>query len=128
MGTRYMLDSNIAIYFLNGQLPPKTLDFILTIIESECNISVISKIELLGWQAHSAGEQENIQGFVNEAVIIHLDDEIVEKTIELRKLYKMQLPDAVIAATAIVYNFVLISRNDKDFHKIAELNYQNPFI
>jgi predicted nucleic acid-binding protein len=39
----------------------------------------------------------------------------------------MKLPDAVVAATAIVYNFTLLSRNDKDFSNVQELQYFNPF-
>ncbi|WP_394996139.1 type II toxin-antitoxin system VapC family toxin [Emticicia sp.] len=56
-----------------------------------------------------------------------LDNSIVYKTIELRRLYKIKLPDAIIAATAIVFDFTLISRNDKDFENINGLKYYNPF-
>ncbi|MEY4538677.1 MAG: hypothetical protein RLZZ306_434, partial [Bacteroidota bacterium] len=54
-------------------------------------------------------------------------DEIVEKTIEIRRIYKIKLPDALIAATAIVFDLTLVSRNDKDFTQIPELKYINPF-
>ena len=57
------------------------------------------------------------------AAIYHIDDEIIEKTIELRKKHKIKLPDAIIAATAIVNNFTLISHNFNDFQKITELNF-----
>jgi len=41
----------------------------------------------------------------------------------LLKKYNIKLPDAVIAATAIVNDFTLISHNFKDFQKIAELHF-----
>ena len=68
-----------------------------------------------------------IRSFISDSIILSLTDEVVERTIELRKLYKIKLPDAIIAATAIVHDFTLISRNDKDFARITELKYLNPF-
>jgi predicted nucleic acid-binding protein len=46
----------------------------------------------------------------------------------LRKKYKIKLPDAIIAATAIVNDFTLISHNFKDFLKITELHFINPYL
>ena len=52
MGTPALLDSNIVIYFLDGQMPEKALDFVeKQLDEFGSFISVISLIELLGWQA-----------------------------------------------------------------------------
>ena len=46
---------------------------------------------------------------------------IVTKAIEIRKLYKTKLPDAIIAATAISYKLILLSRNTPDFKNIEGL-------
>jgi predicted nucleic acid-binding protein len=43
------------------------------------------------------------------------------------KYAKIKLPDAIIAATAIVNNFVLLSRNTKDFEGIEGLEIVNPY-
>lgn len=128
MGKAYILDTNIVIYFLDGKLPEKSLDFVETRLNKSGSIlSVITKIELLGWQAPSAQATQVIDQFVRESKIILLSEEIVEKTIEIRRNYRIKLPDAVIAATAKVYDYVLISRNDGDFRKIDGLMYENPF-
>jgi hypothetical protein len=37
------------------------------------------------------------------------------------------LPDAVIAATCLVNNFTLVTRNQKDFEGINGLKIYNPF-
>jgi hypothetical protein len=50
----------------------------------------------------------------------------LKKTIEIRKTYKTKLPDAIIAATAMVYGFTMISRNLKDFKDITGLEVVNP--
>jgi predicted nucleic acid-binding protein len=45
----------------------------------------------------------------------------VQKTIQLRKVHKINLPDAIIAATALSYDLTLITRNIKDFQNVAGL-------
>ncbi len=49
------------------------------------------------------------------------------KTVEIRKLYKIKLPDAIIAATAMTNNLILLSRNVSDFNQIDGLNLINPW-
>lgn len=57
---------------------------------------------------------------------ISMSDDIVEKTIEVRRKYKIKLPDAVIAATAIISNYTLVTSNIKDFKSISDLEVLNP--
>ena len=47
------------------------------------------------------------------------------KTIELRKNYKLKLGDAIIAATALVYNLKIITRNTTDFKLIEGIHTIN---
>jgi len=49
------------------------------------------------------------------------------KAVDIRKTFKTKLPDAIIAATAIVNNLSLITRNTKDFEKIQELEVVDPY-
>ena len=51
---------------------------------------------------------------------------IIEKTIEIRKSYRIKLPDAIIAATAFVHNLTLLTRNISDYKNIEELSVINP--
>ena len=60
-------------------------------------------------------------------VFDYIDEEIVAQTIKLRQQYKTQLPDAIIAATALVNGLILITRNSKDFEQIADLEVINPY-
>jgi hypothetical protein len=52
---------------------------------------------------------------------------VVDKTIHIRRRDKIKLPDAIIAATAIHYGFILITNNTKDFKNIVELEMVNPY-
>lgn len=67
--------------------------------------------------------------------IILVDDEIARKAAEIKRAWNkysgknLKLPDALIAATAISHDALLISNNDRDFLYLSEyhgLNYQNP--
>ncbi|MBC8151558.1 MAG: PIN domain-containing protein [Bacteroidetes bacterium] len=61
------------------------------------------------------------------AEVIPLADAlIIERTILIRREAKIKLPDAVIAATALVRGLTVVSRNEKDFSRIAGLTYLNP--
>ena len=123
MGQKYLIDTNVILDFMGGRLPAKSEYILSEIIDDQINLSAINKIELLGF---SNVEQEIID-LVSFAVIYHIDDDIIDKTIELRKKYKIKLPDAIIAATAIVNDFVLISHNFRDFQRISELNFINSY-
>jgi len=57
---------------------------------------------------------------------IYIDQEIADKVVEIRKHHRIKLPDAIIAATAMAGNLVLISRNTDDF-KNLDLKVLNPF-
>ncbi len=127
MGERYLLDTNTVIYYSDANLPTAALDFLDSILIIEGNISVISKIELLGWVPPNPNDYLKIQQFVAKADVYTLTNEVIDQTILLRKNYKIKLPDAIIAATAIVHDFILISRNAGDFKKLPTIKFINPF-
>lgn len=123
MGKRYLIDTNAVLGFMGHKMTGMAKVFMSSIIDEEFNLSVINKIELLGF---STVEQDLID-FVDYSTIYSLDENIVDKTLELRRLHKIKLSDAVIAATALENNFILVSRNTKDFKNIAGLKVINPF-
>jgi predicted nucleic acid-binding protein len=119
MGQKYLLDTNVVLDFMGRKLPENSKVLLSKIIDDQINISAINKMELLGFK-HT---EQNLIAFVDFSEVYHIDDEIIDKTIDLRKKYKIKLPDAIIAATAIVNNFILISHNVKDFQDINELQF-----
>ena len=127
MEPRYILDNNTVIYFCNGSLPERAKDFLKIEVDKGIYISVISEIETLGYHLSTEYESMINEDFINGSIIIELTRDVVEKTIAIRKIRKIKLPDAIIAATALVYDMTLISRNDDDFKRITHLKYLNPF-
>ncbi|HEY8781969.1 MAG TPA: type II toxin-antitoxin system VapC family toxin [Mucilaginibacter sp.] len=123
----YLLDTNAVINYLDAALPAPAMQFLSTVIDENCNISVITKMETLGYAFKSIGEQKTIETFVSGSTVFAINDEIVNKTIAIRKTKKIKLPDAIIAATALVYGFILISRNTADFNNIQYLHVIDPY-
>jgi predicted nucleic acid-binding protein len=104
-----LFDTNILIDYLNGIEAAK-----------EClqrygvaAISAVTWMEVM-IGAHEAN-QAATQNFLKSFDIIHTNEAIAAKAVQLRQQHKMKLPDAIIWASAIVANRVLVSRNTKDF-------------
>ena len=96
------------------------------IVDIKPNLSVITKIELLCFKGTKQSEEKLTKTFVDASTVFGLDEAIVNKTIALRKMHPIKLPDAIIAATAIVFNLVLITRNMNDFESIVSLKCIDP--
>lgn len=123
MGEKFLIDTNVLIGYIGQTLPLKAEKMIARIIDEEFNISFINKIEVLG---HPLSDEE-IREFIGLANIYDATDEIVEKTIKIRRARKTKLPDAIIAATALVSNLTLTTRNISDFKNIPGLKLNNPW-
>ena len=119
MGKRFLIDTNILLEYIGGLLPTNANNLINDIFAEGFNISVINRIEVLGHPSAT----KIVADFIDTANQYELTPEVVSQTIEIRKVYKIKLPDAIIAATAICHNLVLISRNTKDFEKMAKLEF-----
>jgi len=68
-----------------------------------------------------------IKHFLLNFVTLNIDDQVAEETIRIRKMYKVKLGDALISATSIMHDAVLVSRNEKDFSKVEGLKFLNPY-
>lgn len=128
MGISYLWDTNTVIYFLQKQFPAGAESYVdSTLQDSTPAISAITEIELLCWKTDNQKDLDVLRHFIAEATVFELEQAVKLKTAELRKTYKIKLPDAIIAATALTYNLTLITRNTKDFITIDELKIVDPF-
>lgn len=119
---KYLYDTNIFIRHVVND-PDFTQYFTPDfLIDNQIIISQIVRIELLSYSQLSQTEEFVLQNLFNEFEVINLNYEIENKTIEIRKKYKLKLADALIAATAILEEAILVTNNKKDFEKIRELN------
>lgn len=128
MGIKYLWDTNTAIYYLQKQFPPTAEQFMDSILQKyHPTISAITEIELLCWKTASENDLAILKNFIEDSVVFELEKDIKLKTAELRKSYKIKLPDAIIAATSLVQNLTLLTRNVSDFKDIPGLDLVNPW-
>lgn len=123
--TRYLVDTNAVIDYLGNKLPSSGMELMNSIVDSSLCISVISKIEILGFNAPNPHYQM-LEEFVNDSTILSLNEDIVNLTIHIRKNSTIKIPDAIIAATAISTISTLVTRNVSDFKRVKGLNLVNP--
>ena len=115
-GNRFLLDTNAVLYILAGD---QTLaDFLF---EKELSISIITEMELLSYKNITSEEKQTIKDFINDFIIVNIDEKIKLNTIEVKKTSSMKLPDSIIAATAISLKLPLIT-SDKQFKGLSTLN------
>lgn len=122
----YLVDSNVLIDYVAERFNKAQLKTLDLIFDEALRASVITKIEILGFNALPQEEVKMIE-FLNYADILSLNDNIVERTILLKKTIKMKTPDAIIASTALIHNFTLITNNTADFRRVEGLKIFNPY-
>jgi len=119
----FLLDTNIIIYFLQGNSKAVNLMKKLYSSNKKIAVSIITVIETLSYPKISKKEEKEIKKMFENLSIIFIDWNITENTIEIARKYKLKIPDAIIGATAINNNLTLISA-DHTFKKIHELKFK----
>jgi hypothetical protein len=105
-----VFDTNIVIDSLNG------------VVEADAEYAryervLISRITWMEVLIGADAEDANLRDFLESHFeIIPLDLAVAETAIQLRRAHRIRLPDAIIWATARVYDAVLVTRNTKDFN------------
>ena len=78
-------------------------------------------MEVLSFNFLSFEEEKFVRDLLQEFFIIEVNWEIAERTIQIRRKYKIKLPDAIICASASVINAMLITA-DIQLGKVREAN------
>ena len=85
--------------------------------------SPITEVELLsGRKSNTLEQRRKIHGLLGIMRRVHLDRQVAEEAGRLRRTYQIALPDSIIAASAIVKNAVLVTRNVAHYDMIDELD------
>lgn len=58
---------------------------------------------------------EATRSFLSGFEVIQLDEAVAVRAVELRRIHRMKLPDAIIWASADIRGAILVTRNSKDF-------------
>ena len=121
MGRKVLIDTNIAIAYIGNNLSFESMNKLDKIFNDEYHLSVINKIELLGYPGLDKSEEEKFNLLINHSILHQIDDVVIQKTISIRNKYRIKLPDALIAATCLVNGLDILTHNIKDFDNIDGL-------
>jgi len=109
---RALIDSNILIDFLEGnEAASDELDKY-----DNATISRITWIEVFVG-ARSEAEARLREKLLAEFAVVELDARIARAAVQLRREMRLKLPDAIILASARVNQFLLVTRNHRDFSR-----------
>ena len=93
-------------------------------------ISVISAMELI-FGCHDKAEVKKIKKLIADFTLLHLSPAESAQAYELMLMYSkshnLAIPDALIAATALVHNLELATDNERHFKMIPDLNINRPY-
>jgi|SRR5690242_3876506 len=119
MEVKLLLDTNAIIALLKeNEKIKKATDTADAIF-----ISIISELEFKSFKNISKSDLRLFDSFTSMIDVVDLgatNNILKKKIIEIRNTYRLKLPDAIIAATAIVNNATLITA-DTDFRKVKDL-------
>jgi predicted nucleic acid-binding protein len=126
VGAKILIDTNIAIGYIGNSLSVQSMDRLDKVFNHEYHISVVNKIELLGYPDLDSNEEDKFKLLINNAIIHPIDNKTIDKAIAIRKKHKIKLPDAFIAATCLVNGLSILTLNAKDFQNIEGLKVLIP--
>lgn len=112
-----LLDTNTVLYLLAGRLAEP-------LIAGEYFVSVITEMELLSYPLIEAEHEGQIQSFLSKVAVVELNSEIKRTAIEIRRVAGLKLPDAIIAATAMVIDAELLT-NDRKLQSIPGITVRS---
>lgn len=119
-----MIDTNVVSDYLAATLPKTGIALMDQVIDAIPNISVITQIELLCWKTTKPVEQK-VQNLIADSTVLLITPDVITHCVRIRRDKKIKMPDAIIAATALAYNLVLV--NIKDFEGVPRLRVINPY-
>ena len=118
----FLVDTCVFIDYLRGE--EGVYSFFTNDDTIDLSMSTITMMELM-IGAHNKLEIQRIKKAFRKISLIYLNDDISKIGQDLIEAYtkshNLQIPDALIAATALNLQLVLITYNKSDFHYIPNL-------
>jgi len=122
--SRWILDSNVWIDAGAGRA-----DACRAVLQAGgiewCGFSAMSRLEVLGYARLTADEENRLLQMFAQFHELPVTDEVIARAILVRREFRLKTPDAVIAATALLTNADLVTRNISDFTRVRGLAVVN---
>lgn len=117
----YVFDTNILILYSKREPHLTNTLEQWTRAGSPLLISTVVEAELLSWHQLTMENIHEIKETLSIFTAIPVDSFVAHTAASLRRRYRTPLIDSIIAATALLQNAPLVTRNAKDFSKIREI-------
>jgi predicted nucleic acid-binding protein len=114
MSGKIVFDSSVIIKFLDRE--PGFADLDTRFLGEERFISVITRMEALGYSEITPEDERRLDIFLSTLSVLPITNPIEKEAIAIRRKKLLKLPDAIIAATAIILDAEVVS-TDNDFLK-----------
>ena len=120
----HTLDTNAIIYYLNGE--ESVVQSLEDIFDQGTPryVSTITVLELFSHPELSQQDKDDIERLLGSLFVIPLDIDLAREAGDIRSRYGLKTPDSAIAATAMRYRSMLVTRNIRDFRRIPTLLIQ----
>lgn len=124
---KYLLDTNILIYYFNNEPEVQPIFDEIEAGDAEAFYCPISWVELLCYPALTEEQANEMREFLRLLNCVSLTELVLDGAAQIRRDYRLKLADGVIAACALIEGCVLVSRNMDDFRRVNGLSVLNPF-
>ena len=78
-------------------------------------------LEMLAWKGHTVLSLQRTTELLIQLPELGISEAVIAQTIHIRKAHGLKLPDALIAATALVHGLKLVTANTVDFKRVDSL-------
>lgn len=124
---RWLFDTNVLIDAFAGRA-----DSVRAITSARMaglewiGYSAVTRLEVLGFPGLTSADEHGLRNPLDQFSEAPIDDAVIERAIEIRKLVRIKIPDALVAATALIYEASLLARSTGDFKNIPGVSVLDP--
>lgn len=108
-GVEYLLDTNFILGMLKATPEVMAALAARQITAGQCAYSAVTRMELLGFPGIQPNEEALIRSRLGQLHYLPIDLSVEDRAIALRRSRRVKLPDALIAATALVHSLQLLT-------------------
>ncbi len=124
---RWLLDTNILIDAFAGR--PDVVHLLKELRAPELEwvgYSAITRLEILGFAGLNETDENGLRQLLAEFEEAQITSPVIERAIQIRKSIRIKIPDALLAATALVHQAKMVTRNTVDLRNIEGLAIVSP--
>lgn len=119
---KYLLDTCFILGLFKGN--EQALTKMQTISPDVCFVSVVNRIELLGYHGITAQDEQILSEFLDELECLPLSSKVENTAIAIRKRHKIKLADSIVLATALAHHLELLTLDNGLINKYQKEQIQ----